>query len=157
MSIALARAHPQLRACILDFKFVCQAAKRIIRRERMSHRIKTLAGDMNRTIPSGFDVIMFWDIGHIDTRVMKTAYERLPDGGMVVRSCLPPSRSKAPSPSAFIHAYLSVRPKGQTKPSISCSLQEAGFASVKYRRIGRNIGLITGLKGRARKQKSLRN
>lgn len=157
MSFALARAYPQLNACILDFKFVCEAAKRIIRRERMSHRIKTRAGDMNRSIPSGFDVIMFWDIGHIDTRVMKTAYERLPEGGMVVISCSPPSKSKAPSPSAFMHGYLSVRPKGQTKPSILCSLKEAGFASVKYRRISRNIGLITSLKGKARKQMSRRN
>jgi hypothetical protein len=26
MSIALARAHPHLRACILDYEFVCVAA-----------------------------------------------------------------------------------------------------------------------------------
>ncbi|UCD30283.1 MAG: methyltransferase [Planctomycetota bacterium] len=157
MSIALARAHPHLRACILDFEFVCQAAKRIIRRERMSRRIKTLVGDMNRAIPIGFDVIMFWDIGHVDTRVMRMAYQSLPEGGMVVRDCAPRSKPKAPSPSAFLHEYLSVLPMGQTKPSILSSLKEAGFRSVKYRRIGRKIGLITGLKGKARKQMSRRN
>jgi len=157
MSIALARAHPHLRACVLDFKFVCEAAKKIIRKERMSHRIKTLAGDMNRTIPKGFDVIMFWDIGCIDTRVMKMAYQNLPDGGMVVRDCSPLSKPKAPSPSPFIHGYLSVRPKEQTKPSILSSLKEAGFKLVKYRRISQNIGLITGLKGKARRQMSRGN
>jgi len=157
MSFALARAYPQLTACILDFKFVCDAASEIIRKERLSHRIKTLAGDMNKSIPRGFDTIIFWNIGYIDTRVMKMAHERLPDGGMIVRSCFPPSKSKAPSPSAFMHAYLSVRPKGQTKSSILCSLKEAGFGSLKYRRISQNIGLITGLKGKAPKQMSRRN
>ena len=157
MSFALARAYPQLTACILDFKFVCDAASEIIRKERLSHRIKTLAGDMNKSIPRGFDTIIFWNIGYIDTRVMKMAHERLPDGGMIVRSCFPPSKSKAPSPSAFMHAYLSVRPKGQTKSSILSSLKEAGFRSLKYRRISQNIGLITGLKGKAAKQMSRRN
>jgi hypothetical protein len=157
MSIALARAHPHLKACILDFKYVCETARKVIRRERMSNRIRTLAGDMNRAIPSGFDVIMFWDIGHIDTRVMKMAYESLPDGGMVVRSCPPPSKSKAPSPSSFLHEYVSVMPKGQTKPSKISSLREAGFKSVRYRRISKGVGLITGLKGKARKQERRRN
>ena len=147
MSFALARAYPHLKACILEFKFVCDAASEIIRKERLSHRIKTLAGDMNKSIPRGFDTIMFWNIGYIDSRVMKMAYESLPDGGMVVRNCFPPSKSKAPSPSAFMHGYLAVRPKGQTKPSILCSLKEAGFRSVKYRRISQGLGLITGRKG----------
>ncbi len=92
MSIALARAHPHLKACILDFEFVCKAARSIIRKARMSHRVDTLVGDMNKAIPRGFDVILFWNIGHIDTRVMKMAYESLPDGGMVVCSC-PPHQS----------------------------------------------------------------
>lgn len=146
MSIALARAHPHLSGCILDFKFVCQAAERIIQRERMSHRITTMVGDMNHAIPEGFDVIMFWDIGHIDTRVMKMAHTSLPDGGMVVRNCSPPSKSGVPSPTRFIREYLSVMPKGQTKPSIMSSLKEAGFRSVIYRRISEDLGLITGRK-----------
>jgi cyclopropane fatty-acyl-phospholipid synthase-like methyltransferase len=152
MSIALAQANPRLRACILDFKFVCEAARKIIRRERMSGRIKTLVGDMNLAIPSGFDVIMFWDIGHIDTRVMKMAYESLPDGGMVVRDCAPPSRPKVPSPTRFLREYLSVMPMGQNKASIMSSLKEAGFSSVKYRRIGQGRGLITGRKGKTRRR-----
>jgi len=151
MSFALARAYPHLKACILDFKFVCDATSEIIRKERLSNRIKALAGDMNESIPGGFDVIMFWNIGYIDGRVMKMAYENLPDGGMVVRDCFPPSKSKAPSPSAFMHEYLSVRPKQQTKSSILSSLEEAGFGSVRYRRISQNIGLITGFKREASK------
>jgi len=150
MSIALARSNPQLKACVLDFKFVCEAAREIIRKERMSRRIKTLVGNMDQAIPGGFDVIMFWEIGYIDTRVIKMAYESMPDGGMVVRNCTPVSRSKAPSPYTFLREYLSVMPKGQTKSSIMSSLQEAGFESVKYRKISRNIGLITALKGKAR-------
>lgn len=151
MSIALARAHPDLNACVLDFEFVCAATREIIRKERMSRRVKTIAGDMNKSIPVGFDVIMFWDIGHIDDHVIKKAYESLPDMGMVVRSCRPPRRSGKPL-GRFPFEYLSVRPKGQTKIDKIDSLKRAGFVSVKYRRINRSIGLITGFKGKAHKK-----
>ena len=151
ISIALARKNPHLTACVLEFKYVCEAAEKIIRSERMSRRIKTLAGDMNKDIPRGYDVIMFWNIGIIDTRVMKMAYDRLPEGGMIIRDCFPPSKSKVPSPTRFLHGYLSVRPQGQTRDSILHSLKDAGFKSIKYRKIGPGLGLITGHKGRARK------
>jgi cyclopropane fatty-acyl-phospholipid synthase-like methyltransferase len=146
MSIALARTHRHLKACILDFELVCAATKSIIRRERMSRRVDTLVGNMDLDIPSGFDVIMFWDIGHIGTHVMKMAYNSLPDGGMVVRSCPPSSKPKTTSPGKFLHEYISVRPKGQTKLSKINSLKTAGFRSVKYRGIGQGLGMITGLK-----------
>ena len=150
MSIALARAYPHLKACVLDFKYVCEAARKIIRKERLSRRISTLAGDMNKGIPGGFDVIMFWNIGIVDTRVIKMAYKRLPAGGMIVRDCFPPSRSKTPPLTRFIHEYLSVRPESENKKSMISSIKEAGFKAVKYRRIARHIGLITGHKGKAR-------
>jgi hypothetical protein len=149
MSMALVRAHPNLRACVLDLKFVCDATRQIIRKERMSRRVKAVVGDMNKSIPSGFDVIMFWDIGRIDDRVMKMAYQSLPENGLVVRSCRPPRRSGKPL-SRFLSEYLSVRPEGQTRIDKINSLKTAGFTSVRYRRISRSIGLITGFKGRVR-------
>ena len=146
MSIALVRAHPHLKACILDFEFVCETARRIIRSESLSRRIKTLVGDMSRAIPGGFDVVMFWDIGHIDTRVMKMAYDSMPDGGMIVRSCTPPPRTKRPSPAVFMRHYLSIMPKSQTKAGKIDSLREVGFKNIKYRRINQDLGLITACK-----------
>lgn len=151
MSMALARAHPDLKACVLDFKFVCAATREIIRKERMSRRVNTVVGDMNKSLPGGFDVIMFWDIGRIDDRVMKMAYENLPEGGMVVRSCPPPRRSGKPL-GRFPSEYLSVRPEGQTRIDKINSLKKAGFESVRYRRISQSIGLITGFKGKARRK-----
>jgi hypothetical protein len=150
MSIALARVHPHLTACVLDFKFVCEAATQIIRHKGMSARIKTMAGDMDRTIPRGFDAIMFWNIGHIDTRVMKMTYESLPEGGLVVRSCAPRRKSSAPSPGKFLHGYMAVRPKGQTAESVIDSLEEVGLSSVRYRQIDPDYGMITGHKGKVR-------
>lgn len=146
MSLALARSFPHLRASVFDFEFVCAATRKIIRKERMSRRIKTIAGDMNEAIPSGFDVIMFWDIGRIDTRVIKMAYDSLPVGGLVVRSCRPLRKSKGPSPGRFLHEYLSVRPEGQSRIDKIRSLKFAGFTSVKYRPIGQGLGMITALK-----------
>ncbi|UCC45725.1 MAG: hypothetical protein JSU65_07340 [Candidatus Zixiibacteriota bacterium] len=151
MSLALVRAHQHLSACILDFEYVCAAAEKIIRRERMSRRVKTLVGDMNQAIPVGFDVIMFWEIGSIETRVMKMAYDSLADDGMLIRNCSPRSKPDRPSPARFLHQYLSVQPKGQSRTSIVSSLREAGFRSVKYRAIGDGIGLITAFKGRPRR------
>jgi hypothetical protein len=151
MSIALARAYPDLKACVLDFEFVCAATREIIRKERMTRHVKTIVGDMSKSLPGGFDVIMFWDIGYIDDRVMKMAYESLPETGIVVRSC-PPLRRSGKPPGRFLFEYLSVRPKGQTKIDKINSLRKAGFASVRYRRINQRIGLITGLKGRAHKR-----
>jgi hypothetical protein len=151
MSIALTRAHPDLKACVLDFEFVCAATREIIRKERMTRHVKTVAGDMNKSIPGGFDVIMFWDIGQIVDRVMKMAYESLPEGGMLVRSCPPPRRSGKP-PGRFLFEYLSVRPKDQTRTNKINSLRKAEFSSVRYRRINQSIGLITGFKGRAYKK-----
>ena len=151
MSMALARAYPNLKACVLDFEFVCAATREIIRKERMSRRVKAVAGDMNKSIPGGFDVIMFWDIGHIDTRVIKMAYESLPESGMVVRSCPPPRRSGKPL-GRFLWEYLSVRPEGQTRIDKINSLKKAGFESVRYRRINQSIGLIAGFKGRTHKK-----
>jgi cyclopropane fatty-acyl-phospholipid synthase-like methyltransferase len=145
MSLALARSHPHLKASILDFEFVCGATNKIIRKERMSRRVKTIVGDMNEAIPSGFDIIMFWDIGRIDTRVIRMAYDSLPLGGMLVRSCRP-SPKPGLSPGRFLREYLSVRPENQSKIDKIKSLKAAGFSSVKHRSIGQGLGMITALK-----------
>ena len=146
MSVALARANPHLKACVLELEFVCAAAKRIIRRERMSHRIKALAGDMNKAIPGGFDVIMFWEVGYVDTRVLKMAYESLPTNGMIVLDYYPSAKAKTPSPGRFPYEYLSVRPKGQTRLSKIKSLKTAGFSTIRHRTVEKKLGVITGRK-----------
>lgn len=150
MSIALARANPHLNACVLDFEYVCEAAKEIIRRERLSNRIRTLTGDMNEAIPDSYDVIMFWEIGHVDTRVMRMAFESLPTGGMLVRSCRPSGKSQTPLPSGFLTDYFAVRPEHQTKDQKIESIKSAGFASVKYHYLDRGLGMITALKKQRR-------
>jgi protein-L-isoaspartate O-methyltransferase len=146
MSIALARANPHLRACILDFELVCAATRSIIRREGMSRRVDTVVGNMNTAIPRGFDVVLFWDLGHVEARVMKMAWESLPSGGMVVVSCPPQSKPKTQSPDRFLREYLSVRPRGQTRRDTMNSLKTAGFRSVKHRPLGAGLGTITGHK-----------
>jgi 2-polyprenyl-3-methyl-5-hydroxy-6-metoxy-1,4-benzoquinol methylase len=146
MSIALVRANPDLKACILDFEFVCAATRALIRTQRMSRRVDTLVGDMNRALPSGFDVMLFWDLGHVEARVMKMAWESLPEGGMVVLSCPSSSRSQTQSPGRFMREYLSVRPTRQTRGDAVRSLKNAGFRSVEHRRIGPGLLMITGHK-----------
>ncbi|UCG61610.1 MAG: methyltransferase [Candidatus Zixiibacteriota bacterium] len=153
MSFALVRANPKLTTCILEYPLVCEVANEIIRKERLSRRVKTLAGDMNKAIPRGFDVIMFWNIGFITTQVMKMAYRSLPEGGMVVRNCSLPLKPKTLPPSAFLHGYLSVRPQGQSGPDIIKSLEDASFTAVKCRQISKNLGVITAHKRNIRKRR----
>lgn len=156
MSIALAKANPRLKACVLDFEHVCKAANEIIRKHGMARRIKTLTGDMYKSLPGGHDVVMFWEIGHIDTRVMKLAYDSLSDGGMIIRSCPPTPRRKVPSANTFLLQYTSVRPPSQSKSGILESLKEAGFQKVRYRNIDRGLGMITGMKKRELRHRSRR-
>jgi len=84
MSIALARKNPHLRACILDIVPVCRIAEGNIRRARLSKRVTAVPGDIRRSLPAGYDVIMFCDIGPVSEQALENAYDGLPANGLVV-------------------------------------------------------------------------
>jgi len=84
MSMALVRANPGLKATVFDFEPVCRAAKKIIRREGLGRRMKTHVGDMFKKIPTGHDVVMFWDIGPLEQKTLALTYQSLPTRGMLV-------------------------------------------------------------------------
>jgi len=146
ISIALARKNPHITACILELEYVADAAREIIQKNRLSRQISALAGDMYKALPSGYDVIMFWNVGDSKPHVVKKAYAALPEGGLIVFSCSPASRKNTPSLERFPFEYLGVRPKGQSRASIISSLKDAGFKGIKYRRINQRFGMITGRK-----------
>jgi tRNA A58 N-methylase Trm61 len=65
MSIALVNNNPHLTACILDIAPVCEIAARNVKRARLSRQIRALAGNIRQSLPRGFDVVLFCDIGAV--------------------------------------------------------------------------------------------
>jgi predicted O-methyltransferase YrrM len=73
-----------LTACILDIAPVCEIAARNVKRARLSRRVRTLAGDIRQSLPRGFDVVLFCDIGAVSMHHLRNAYRSLPAHGLVV-------------------------------------------------------------------------
>jgi len=84
MAMELVRKHPNLRACVQDFGPVCREARKIIKAEGLAKRVRTYAADMDKEIASGYDVVMYWDMGIISVKSLKLAYQALPPGGMLL-------------------------------------------------------------------------
>ncbi len=145
-SMALVRANPDLKACVYDFDLVCRTAKKLISKERLSARIKTCAGDMNKHIPKGYDVIMFWDVGQIKKSVIKRAYRDLPAGGMIVMGSGIISTKKQSSLNLLMRQFISTVPEAPMLRDVLGSLREVGFKALKHRRIPTGELLITGRK-----------
>jgi len=147
MSIALAKKYPQLKACVLDMKTVTPVTRKIVRREGLSKRISTTVGDLNRDLPTGYDVIMFCDVDIADyRRTFKTAYERLPVGGLVVVVEELASEDFT-EPLTRIMWQLRSEPFWlKTRREMADILKACGFKSVKGSFLCRDSWLITGRK-----------
>jgi predicted nicotinamide N-methyase len=146
MSIALVRANPKLNACVFDFELVCRAAKRIIAKERLSKRISTMAGDMYKSLPDGYDVIMFWDIGYIKPSVIKRAYRKLPEGGMIVMGSGIRPGKKDTSLNLLTWQFIATAPRSSIKEEVLDTLRSVGFKGLKHTRLPTREVLITGRK-----------
>ena len=146
ISMALVRANPKLNACVFDFELVCRAAKKIIAKERLSKRISTMAGDMYKSLPSGFDVIMFWDIGYIKPSVIKRAYRSLPAGGMIVMGSGIRAGKKGTSLNLLTWQFIDTAPQSSIKEDVLETLRTVGFKHIKHTRLPTREVLITGRK-----------
>lgn len=146
MSIALAKKNPHLRVCILDIAPVCRIAARNVRRAKLSRRIRTLAGDIGRGFPPGYDVIMFCDIGPISLELLQHAYSELPPHGLVVlvdryisdSGTDPLDRLAA----HFVGSGFGLATRGQMVEA----LRSCGFQNLKSRKVYRDVWFITGIK-----------
>jgi hypothetical protein len=156
MSIPLVRKFKHLKACILDIESVIRVAGKIIRREKLQGRIDTMVGDMKKHIPGGYDVIMFCDseLGGVGT--LKMAYDSLPEGGLAV---LVEDCSSDDYTVPLYRLMWQLRSNSfwlKNKSQMVAMLKESGFTAIKSRLIYGDTWLITGRKGRARRQDMLR-
>lgn len=151
MSIALLRKYRRLRATVLDIEPVCRVAKQIIKRDGLAGRMDTCVGDMARDLPGGYDVVMFCDVGP-SPKVVRCAYERLPDRGLVVLVDKFASEDRTEPLDRLLWQLRSGREWLQTRRQAEDMIRGGGFRTVTSRRLRDAVYMITGRKRAARKQ-----
>jgi hypothetical protein len=120
--------------------------KKIIRREKLTRRVDTYVGDMDKHIPGGYDVIMFCDAGSCSIDELTRSYDSLPDGGLIVLVenfiwddwTKPLYRLMWQIRSSDVW-LLSARQAVE-------KLRDSGFRAIKKRKIFKDMWLIAGRK-----------
>ncbi|HVP53782.1 MAG TPA: methyltransferase [Candidatus Eisenbacteria bacterium] len=150
MSIALARANPHLRACLLDIAPVCRIAAGNIRRAGLSRRINTLSGDLEDKLPTGYDVILFCDIGAVSEQLLQNAYNSLPPGGLIVAVDRYLSDDGTKPLDRLVGSFAGSAVQLATRSDMVARLRSCGFQAVKARKVWRDLWCVTGRKPSSR-------
>lgn len=146
MSIALAKKNPHLRACILDIAPVCRIAAGNIRRAGLSMRVATLAGDIHHSLPAGYDVILFCDIGSVSKQLLENAYKSLPAKGLIVLVDRYLSKDGTQPLDRLLGQFVSSSfPQARWVDMVEV-VKSRGFRVVKARNVYRDLWFITGIK-----------
>lgn len=90
MACAFARAHPHLQASVFNLPKSAEMARANIAAQELSQQVHVVEGDFinDDTFPEGFDLILFtrvmfdWD-ERVNRKLLKMAYQALPEGGRV--------------------------------------------------------------------------
>jgi hypothetical protein len=146
MSMPLVRKYKHLTACVLDMGPVVRVAEKIIRKEKLSRRIDTLAGDHNKYIPDGYDVMMYCDAEIGDGTTLSLAYDGLPRGGLIA---LVEDFSSDDYTVPLYRLMWQLRSNSfwlKNRQRMVTMLQKIGFRSIKSRRIYEDTWMITGRK-----------
>jgi len=146
MSIALANKNPHLNACILDIAPVCEIAARNVKRARLSRRIHTLAGDIRQSLPRGFDVVMFCDIGAASMQHLKNAYQCLPAKGLLVLADRYLTDDGTQPLDRLVEYFAGSSFGLATRGDMVQAVKSCGFQAVRARKAYRDMWCITGTK-----------
>lgn len=146
MSIALLRQFHHLHAGILDIEPVCAVTKKIIAEEGFPDRIKIHTGDMYEPYPSGYDVIMFCDVGTVNEKLISNAYRNLPEGGMVVLVDRFLSEDRTDPLDVLLHQFIGSTFGTETVKEIVEMLVKGGFHYIQSNNFYKDVWLITGIK-----------
>ncbi|MBN1213460.1 MAG: methyltransferase domain-containing protein [candidate division Zixibacteria bacterium] len=145
MSIALVRKYKFVKACVLDIEPVIKVTKKIIKEHGLTKRITTLAGDMHKHIPEGYDVIMLCDADS-SKDTLKNVYQSLDTGGMVVIVDNFSSEDLTKPLFRLLWQLRSNSPWLMTLKQAKEQLQEAGFRSIRQKKLYGCTWMLTGLK-----------
>jgi 3-hydroxy-5-methyl-1-naphthoate 3-O-methyltransferase len=146
MSIALAKRHSHLRACILDIAPVCEVAARNVRRARLSRRVSTLAGDIRKPLPAGYDVVLICDIGAVSPRLLRNAYCGLPSKGLLVLADRYLTDDGTRPLDRLAEHFVGSSFGLATRPGMLKAVRSCGFRRVKAKNVYRDVWYITAIK-----------
>lgn len=146
MSIALTKKFRQIKATILDIKNVCRATDKIIKQQKLSGRIRTQIGDMNKNLPKGYDVLMFCDTGILDIRLLKRAYNNLPSGGLLILVDYFSSEDLTEPMTRLMWQLHSDEFWLITRQEAKQMTKKAGFRNIRMKKIFGESWMITGVK-----------
>jgi hypothetical protein len=146
MSMALVRKNPHIQACVLDIEPVCRVARKLIRKEGLSRRVRTFVGDMYDGLPAGYDVVMYCDIGPVGMRPLRLAHKSLPAGGMVVVTDRFMSKDGTEPIERLLRQFTGSWFGLETRGEMASNLKRCGFKAIKRRNIDEDVWMITGRK-----------
>ncbi len=146
MSITLVNKNPHLNACILDIAPVCEIAAKNVKRARLSGRIRTLAGDIRQSLPRGFDVVLFCDIGAVSMQHLRNAYHCLPAKGLLVLADRYLTDDGTKPLDRLVEHFVGSSFGTATRGDMVQAVKSCGFQAVRARKAYRDLWFITGTK-----------
>lgn len=85
VSILLAQKYPDLTSVVVEFENVCTEGRRIVEENQLSDRITFHGANfMKDELPSGFDLVLHYDIGVFGEEMFRKLRESLNLGGRIV-------------------------------------------------------------------------
>jgi acetylserotonin N-methyltransferase len=153
--IAIAQAHPQLTATIMELSSMCEAAAPYIQAGGVGDRVDTKAVNMFRDPwPKGYDAVFFSNVWH-DWNfttcgwLARRAYEALPKGGRIMlHEALLDDDGAGPVTTAAFSMLMLLATQGQqfTFGELKQLLETAGFRDIETQPTAGYYSITTGHK-----------
>jgi acetylserotonin N-methyltransferase len=155
-SIAAARAHPGLRATVLDIDTMCQVAETYIAASNVGERVDTAAVNMfTGKLPTGHDAHLYSNIFHdwseeTNLLLASRSFEALPSGGRIlVHEMLVDDDGCGPLTTLSLSVLMLIGTRGRQYrfSELRAILEEAGFRDVEASETGSGyFSLVSGRK-----------
>ena len=132
MSLALLRRHAGLHAVVLDIANVCATGREIAVENSLQDRIEYHACDfVVEALPSGFDMILYCDVGRYDEALFRKLHSSLNPGGLLVIVDKFGAEKGLPHPSrahwGLLTALSGFAPKERFAEDVQALLRMVGF------------------------------
>ena len=153
--IAIAQAHPQIKATVMELATMCDVAAKYIAAGGAATQVDTLAVNMFREPwPKGYDAVFFSNIWHdwnfrTCAWLAARAYEALPPGGRIMlHEALLDDDGNGPPPIAAFSMLMLLATQGQqfTFAELKALLEDAGFEDIETLQTASYYSITTGYK-----------